>query len=108
MARQGRAGPALAIAAIGSFVAGTLSVVGLMFLAPPLARFALIGHIHRPGCWRLPNGVVVLNTGSFCPPLGAALIDVRPTRLTLRAVVRRRGEFRPGAVLAEFPLGPAA
>ncbi len=74
----------------------------------PQARFALIGHIHRPGCWRLPNGVVVLNTGSFCPPLGAALIDVRPTRLTLRAVVRRRGEFRPGAVLAEFPLGPAA
>jgi putative tricarboxylic transport membrane protein len=41
MARKGRAGPALAIAAIGSFIAGTLSVVGLMFLAPPLARFAL-------------------------------------------------------------------
>jgi putative tricarboxylic transport membrane protein len=41
MARQGRAGPALAIAAIGSFAAGTLSVVGLMLLAPPLARFAL-------------------------------------------------------------------
>jgi putative tricarboxylic transport membrane protein len=41
MARKGRAGPALAIAAIGSYIAGTLSVVGLMFLAPPLARFAL-------------------------------------------------------------------
>src|SRR5512147_844288 len=41
MARKGRAGAALAIAAIGSFIAGTLSVVGLMFLAPPLARFAL-------------------------------------------------------------------
>jgi putative tricarboxylic transport membrane protein len=41
MARKGRAGPALAIAAIGSYVAGTLSVVGLMFLAPPLAKFAL-------------------------------------------------------------------
>ena len=41
MTRQGRAGPALAIAAIGSFVAGTLSVVALMLLAPPLARFAL-------------------------------------------------------------------
>ncbi len=41
MARQGRAGPALAIAAIGSFVAGTVSVVALMLLAPPLARFAL-------------------------------------------------------------------
>jgi len=41
MAQKGRAGPALAIAAIGSYAAGTLSVVGLMFLAPPLARFAL-------------------------------------------------------------------
>ena len=41
MTQQGRAGPALAIAAIGSFVAGTLSVVALMLLAPPLATFAL-------------------------------------------------------------------
>jgi putative tricarboxylic transport membrane protein len=41
MALKGRAGPALAIAAIGSYIAGTISVVGLMFLAPPLARFAL-------------------------------------------------------------------
>src|SRR5215468_3495447 len=41
MARKGRAGPALAIAAIGSFVAGTVSVVALMLLAPPLARLAL-------------------------------------------------------------------
>jgi putative tricarboxylic transport membrane protein len=41
MTQKGRAGPALAIAAIGSFVAGTLSVVALMFLAPPLASFAL-------------------------------------------------------------------
>ena len=41
MARQGRAGPALGIAAFGSFIAGTLSIVGLMLLAPPLARFAL-------------------------------------------------------------------
>lgn len=41
MARQGRAGSALSIAAIGSYIAGTLSVLGLMFLAPTLARFAL-------------------------------------------------------------------
>ena len=41
MARKGRAGAALAIAAVGSYVAGTVSVVGLMFLAPPLAAFAL-------------------------------------------------------------------
>ncbi len=41
MARHGRAGPALGIAAFGSFIAGTLGVVGIMLLAPPLAAFAL-------------------------------------------------------------------
>ena len=38
MARQGRAGPALMIAAIGSFIGGTVSILGLMFIAPPLAK----------------------------------------------------------------------
>jgi putative tricarboxylic transport membrane protein len=41
MTRRGRAGAALAIAAVGSYVAGTLSIVGLMLLAPSLAGFAL-------------------------------------------------------------------
>src|SRR5262245_34144781 len=41
MTQRGRAGPALAIAAIGSFVAGTLGVIGLMLLAPTLANIAL-------------------------------------------------------------------
>lgn len=41
MTQNGRAGPALAISAIGSFVAGTLGVLGLMLLAPTLAAFAL-------------------------------------------------------------------
>jgi putative tricarboxylic transport membrane protein len=41
MALQGRAGVALGIAAIGSFIAGTISTVGLMLLAPPLAKAAL-------------------------------------------------------------------
>ncbi len=41
MARRGRAGAALGIAAFGSFIAGTLGLVGLALLAPPLAEFAL-------------------------------------------------------------------
>ena len=41
MARKGRAGPALGISAFGSFIAGTLGVVGLMLIAPPLAEMAL-------------------------------------------------------------------
>jgi putative tricarboxylic transport membrane protein len=42
MAKRGRAGAALGIAAFGSFIAGTLGVVGLMLLAPPLANLALL------------------------------------------------------------------
>jgi TctA family transporter len=41
MARQGRAGPALATAAIGSFFAGTVATFVLVLFAPPLARIAL-------------------------------------------------------------------
>jgi putative tricarboxylic transport membrane protein len=41
MALQGRAGPALGIAAFGSFIAGTIGIIGLMLLAPPLASIAL-------------------------------------------------------------------
>jgi putative tricarboxylic transport membrane protein len=41
MARKGRAGAALGIAAIASFIAGTVGVVALMLVAPPLAKFGL-------------------------------------------------------------------
>jgi len=41
MAQQGRAGPALGIAAFGSFIAGTFSIILLMAIAPPLASIAL-------------------------------------------------------------------
>lgn len=41
MARKGRAGPALGISAMGSFIGGTLSVIGLMLLTPPLAKLAM-------------------------------------------------------------------
>ncbi|MBE0590831.1 MAG: tripartite tricarboxylate transporter permease, partial [Gemmatimonadales bacterium] len=41
MARKGRAGAALGIAAIGSFVAGTVGVIAISFLSPPLAALIL-------------------------------------------------------------------
>ncbi len=41
MALQGRAGPALGIAAFSSFIAGTAAIVGLMLMAGPLVKFAL-------------------------------------------------------------------
>lgn len=41
MAKSGRAGPALAMSAIGSFVGGSIAALGLVFVALPLARAAL-------------------------------------------------------------------
>ncbi len=40
MARKGRAGPALGISAMGSFIGATLSILGLMLIAPPMAMVA--------------------------------------------------------------------
>lgn len=41
LARQGRAGPALAIAAIGSFIAGTIATLVIAVFAPPLTAIAI-------------------------------------------------------------------
>jgi len=72
----------------------------------PQARFALIGHIHHPGYWRQPNGVTVLNTGSFGPPLGGCVVDLSPEHIALRRIVHRHGEFRLGQTVVEFALAP--
>jgi putative tricarboxylic transport membrane protein len=72
MARRGRAGSALGIAAIGSFIGGTVAILGLTFGAPVLARNAL----------------------SFGPPeytvlalLGILMVATLTTGSTLKAVV---------------------
>lgn len=68
MAKQGRAGPALAIAAIGSFVAGTLAVVGLTLVGPMFARFAV--QFGPPEYFALAVfGLVLASTLSGGPPL---------------------------------------
>ena len=70
----------------------------------PRAHFVISGHTHRPGIWRGRNGLVAINTGSFCPPLRGQCVDLTDTTLTVRPVEYRRGEARPGAPIAEFPL----
>lgn len=70
----------------------------------PNARFFLMGHTHRLGAIRTADGVLVLNTGSFCPPGGGGVIDLTPENLTLRRVERDGTEFRLGRTLAEFSL----
>lgn len=68
------------------------------------ARFFAMGHTHRLGIRHTRSGLIVLNTGSFCPPCAAGAIDVTPDRLVFRRIERRRGEFHLGATVAEFSL----
>ncbi|MBI2218914.1 MAG: tripartite tricarboxylate transporter permease [Candidatus Rokubacteria bacterium] len=78
MARQGRAGPALAIAAISSFVAGTLGLVGLTFFAPALADLALrVGPPEYFGLVVLAFSVVVsLSGASLLKGLAAGALGI--------------------------------
>ena len=89
LARQGRAGTALGIAAIGSFIGGTVSVVALTLVAPLVAGFAL--HFGPPEYTALALlGILLVSTVSR-GDRGHALLASR-TRLVLATV--RRG--RPG------------
>jgi UDP-2,3-diacylglucosamine pyrophosphatase LpxH len=73
----------------------------------PSAKFVISGHTHRPGVWHQPGGVTVINTGSFCPPLGGYVVDLIEDQLIVREVDARAGEFHPGNTVAEFPLAGA-
>jgi predicted phosphodiesterase len=70
----------------------------------PAAKFVICGHTHRPGIWSNGVAVTVINTGSFCPPLGGNAVDLVEGRLRVRQIDFRGGEFRPGEVRAEFAL----
>lgn len=78
MARQGRAGPALGISAIGSFIGGTFSIIGLMVVAVPLARAAL--RFGPPEYFALMcAGLIVLTyltQGSMVKSLMMALVGI--------------------------------
>ena len=96
MAKQGRGGTALGIAAIGSFIGGIAATIALIVVAPPLARLAL----------------------SFGPPEFFALmlvglcLDHRPCRAIADDRARhgraraadRDGRHRPGARRAALHL----
>jgi len=99
MAKQGKAGPALAISAISSFVAGTLGLVGLTFFAPLLANFAVVfGPPEYFALMFMALTLIISLSGrallkgviSMALGLGAALIGQDPltgaTRLTFGSV----------------------
>ena len=78
MAQQGRAGAALATAAIGSFFAGTVATFVIAFLAPPLATVAL--QFQSPEYFSLMVlglvASVVLAQGSLVKALGMVVLGL--------------------------------
>jgi putative tricarboxylic transport membrane protein len=78
MTRKGRAGAALFISAWGSWIGGTLSIIGIMFLAPPLADFAMkFGPPEM--CTLLLVAFLLLGslgTGSFIKTMGMVLLGL--------------------------------
>jgi predicted phosphodiesterase len=68
----------------------------------PRARFIAIGHTHMPGVWQTPAGVVVVNTGSFCRPFGALVLEISPGRIRIREVTSKGGVFHLGTEIAAF------
>ncbi len=89
MARQGRAGPALGISAFGSFIAGTVATILIMFIAPPLADFALefgppeifalmllgLTLVTSLGSGSLIKGLMMASLGVFIGTIGTDLIS---------------------------------
>jgi putative tricarboxylic transport membrane protein len=73
MAKRGRAGAALGIAAIGSFVAGTISVLGLMLVAPYLVKVALSFGPHEYFALMLLGMTMVAYLGSKSLPKALAM-----------------------------------
>lgn len=88
MARKGRAGPALMVAAVGSFVGGTLSIIGLMLFAPPLAdAMLLIGPAAEFVLMVLALLVIsVVSTGSTLKTIAMILVGLLISTVGLDAL----------------------
>lgn len=92
MAKQGRAGPALAISAISSFVAGTLGVMALSLFAVPLASIALkVGPPEYFGLMFVAMTIIVgLSGASLIKGFISAAFGVLIAMVGLDAVTGRR------------------
>jgi putative tricarboxylic transport membrane protein len=74
MCRKGRAGAALALVAIGSFVAGTIGILGLPFFAPVLGNAALSFGPPEFLCFMILAFVLLSNLSAEAPLKGALMI----------------------------------
>jgi putative tricarboxylic transport membrane protein len=93
MTQKGRAGAALFIAAAGSFVAGTISTIGLMLFAPPLADFAL--RFGSPEYFAITAvGLIVLTSISSGSKLKAAIMILLGILLSTIGMSPGSGDLR--------------
>ena len=74
MSKKGRAGAALALVAIGSFVAGTIGILGLQFFAPLLGDAALSFGPPEFLCFMIFAFVLLSNLSAEAPLKGALMI----------------------------------
>lgn len=74
MSRKGRAGAALALVAVGSFVAGTIGILGLQFFAPLLGNAALSFGPPEFLCFMILAFVLLANLSAEAPLKGALMI----------------------------------
>jgi putative tricarboxylic transport membrane protein len=74
MCRKGRAGAALALVAVGSFVAGTIGILGLQFFAPFLGNAALSFGPPEFLCFMIFTFVLMSNLSADAPLKGALMI----------------------------------
>jgi putative tricarboxylic transport membrane protein len=74
MCKKGRAGAALALVAIGSFIAGTLGILGLQFFAPVLGNAALSFGPPEFLCFMILAFVLLSNLSGDSPLKGALMI----------------------------------
>lgn len=70
----------------------------------PEARFALLGHTHRPGIWENAQGRVVINTGSYATFLGGYAVDLDAQSLAVYKIRRQGRDFALGRLLRRFSL----
>jgi putative tricarboxylic transport membrane protein len=78
MTKKGRGGQALWIAAVGSFIAGTLGIIGMSFIGPGIAKYALrFGPSEYFGLFLLSMTLLVsLSGGSILKGLAAGLVGI--------------------------------
>jgi putative tricarboxylic transport membrane protein len=101
MARKGRAGAALCIAAVGSFIAGTFGLVVLTVVAPPLASFAVrFGPPEYAAL--LVLGLIFLSYMSSTSLLRTLVMAVAGLMVGMIGIDTMTGDFRYSINLAEL------